>query len=124
MRFMLDTNSCVYLFTGSSLKLAENVANCSPDDLAISSIVLAELAVGVKRGLGPSAETLEAFIGEVPVLPFETGAALAFAHLPFKRGRFDDLIAAHALSLDLTLVTADERDFQHVPGLKMVNWTV
>ncbi len=62
------------------------------------------------------------FFELVPIIPFEPSAARAFSRLPLKRGSYDRLIAAHALSLGLVLVTNNERDFADVPGLKIENW--
>lgn len=59
----------------------------------------------------------------VPALPFDASAARAYLNVPFKRGRFDRLIAAHALALGLTLVTSNIDDFIDVPGLKVEDWT-
>ena len=72
----------------------------------------------------PSADVLDAFAAEIPVLAFDQAAGRAYAGLPFKRGRFDRLIGAHALSRGLTLVTNNERDFADIPGLKIENWTI
>jgi len=58
------------------------------------------------------------------VMPFDRDASLAYGGLPFRRGSFGRLIAAHALSLGLTLVTNNEADFADVPGLKVENWTL
>jgi tRNA(fMet)-specific endonuclease VapC len=63
-------------------------------------------------------------VEEVPVLDFDYKAALAYAQLPFKRASFDRLIAAHAVSQDLIVVTGNAKDFADVPGLKVENWTV
>ena len=57
------------------------------------------------------------------LLPFDEAAVRAYAALPFRRGSFDRLIAAHALALDLTLVTSNVRDFADIPGLLVENWT-
>jgi tRNA(fMet)-specific endonuclease VapC len=63
-----------------------------------------------------------AFFARIPVLSFGADAALAYRQLPFERHRFDHLIAAHALSLDLLLVTRNTRHFAKVPGLRVENW--
>lgn len=60
----------------------------------------------------------------VAVLPFDRLAAESYVKLPFKRGSYDRLIGAHALSLGLTLVTANERHFKDIPGLNVENWAV
>ena len=64
----------------------------------------------------------ERLFTKVSVLAFDVAAAATFARLPLKRGSFDRLIAAHALSLGLTLVTDNERHFADVPGLSIENW--
>ncbi|MEO9129659.1 MAG: PIN domain-containing protein, partial [Sphingomonas sp.] len=69
-------------------------------------------------------KVLEAFVGEIPILDFDEAAARAYATLPFRRGRFDRLLAAHALSLGAVLVTNNERDFADIPGLVVENWTL
>jgi tRNA(fMet)-specific endonuclease VapC len=59
-----------------------------------------------------------------PLSPSPKAAARAYASIPFKRGTFDRLIAAQALSLDLTVISSNSKDFADVPGLKVENWTV
>jgi len=70
----------------------------------------------------PPFEQLRAFVEEVPVLDFDYKAALAYAALPFKRASFDRLIAAHALSHGLTVVTDNVKHFVDMPGLGVENW--
>lgn len=123
MRFMLDTNCCVHLFADTKPELARRVGLCAVGDIVLSSIVLAELRMGAAKGYGPDPATLDAFLLDVPVLSFDEAAAAAYGSLPFKRARFDRLLAGHVLSLDLILVTADERDFADIPDLKIENWT-
>jgi tRNA(fMet)-specific endonuclease VapC len=93
-------------------------------DMVTSSIVLAEIAFGTERGDPPSMDLLRAFVEEVPVLDFDYNAALAYATLPYKRASFDRLIAAHALSHDLTVITENLSDFAELSGLRVENWTV
>ena len=73
--------------------------------------------------LGEEGERLLAnFVGAIPVVPFDETAARAYARVPFRRGKLDRLIAAHALGLDAILITNNEGDFADVPGLKVENW--
>ena len=60
----------------------------------------------------------------MPILPFDEAAARCYAQLPFRRGRFDRLLAAHALSLGSTVITDNEADFADIPGLTIENWTL
>ncbi len=124
MKYLLDTNCCVYLFTGESPVLTTRVAACAAGTLGVSAISFAEIALGSSNGRMPATEVLDAFVVEIPVLDFDQAAGRAYARLPFKRGRFDRLIGAHALSRDLTLVTNNEQDFADIPGLKVENWTL
>lgn len=123
MKYLLDSNIIIRLSMGIGEALRERAAQCEHDELVTSSIVLAEVAHGSNRGRPPGFGRLRAILEEVPVLSFDYKAALAYASLPFKRGSYDRLIAAHALSHDLVVVTDNERDFADVPGLKIENWT-
>lgn len=122
-RFLLDSNICIYLLTGVSATLLARVEEQDADTLCCSSINLAEIAVGY-GAKARSAADLDAFLRTVPAVPFDEAAARIYGTLPHRRGVFDRLIAAHALSLGLTLVTNNEADFADVPGLTVENWTL
>lgn len=124
MKYLLDSNIIVYLTMNSNEHVVRRVAECEEDDLVTSAVALAEVAYGSLNELPPAIEQLQAFIEEVPVLDFDYKAAIAYATLPFKRGSFDRLIAAHALSHGLTIVTHNEKHFADVPGLKVENWAI
>jgi tRNA(fMet)-specific endonuclease VapC len=122
MRYLLDTNVIVALTINAEENIVHRAALCDAGEIVTSSIALAEVALGVERGQPPTMDELTAFTDEVPVLDFDHAAALAYAQLPFKRGSFDRLIAAHAVSRGLIVVTKNEKDFADVPGLKVENW--
>lgn len=124
MKYMLDSNIIVYLTMNSNEQVVRRAAECDEGDLVTSAVAYAEVAYGSMNELPPAIDQLKAFVQEVPILDFDYKAALAYATLPFKRGSFDRLIAAHALSHDLTVVTHNEKHFADVPGLKVENWTV
>ena len=124
MKYLLDSNIIVYLTMNSNDRVVQRAAECDAGDLVTSAVALAEVAYGSMNEKPPAIEQLQAFVQEVPVLNFDYKAALAYATLPFKRGSYDRLIAAHALSHDLTVVTHNEKHFADVPGLKVENWTV
>ena len=124
MKYLLDANIIIYALTGTGDRLRDNLACCSEGDLAISAIAFAEVAKGIGLGKPPTVAALDAFMEEVTLLPFDAAAAQAYARLPFRRGSFDWLIAAHALATGLTLVTSNEADFADIPGLKIENWMV
>lgn len=122
-RYLLDTNICIYLFGASSLPLRDRVSACLQGELAISAIVLAELTVGIERHDPAALAQLARLLDIATVLPFDAAAARAYGGLPFRRAKFDRLIAAHALALGLTLITANGGDFADVQGLRVEDWT-
>lgn len=123
MKYLLDSNIVIKLATGNGDALRARLAECDEGDLVTSAVVLAEVAHGSLNAKPPAAEDLYAFLEEVPVLPFDDRAALAYAGLPFRRASYDRLIAAHALSLGLTVVTENIRHFADLPGLSVEDWT-
>ncbi len=124
IRYLFDANIAVYAMDGSYPVLRERIEACVPGTLAISAISYAEVAYGTYAGKPPVPEVLEAFIRAIPLLAFDEAAAREYARLPFKRARFDRLLAAHALSIGAVVVTNNEADFADVPGLMVENWTV
>jgi tRNA(fMet)-specific endonuclease VapC len=124
MKYLLDTNIIVALTIYAEESVVRRAAECDAGDMVTSSIALAEVALGTERGQSPTMDELRAFLEEVRVLDFDYKAALAYAQLPFKRGSFDRLIAAHALSHGLIVVTKNEKDFVEIPGLRVENWAV
>lgn len=124
IRFLIDANCAVYAMDGDYPLMRDRIEACEPGEIMISTISFAEVAYGSYVGKPPAQEVLEAFVEAIPLLPFDEAAARAYATLPFKRARFDRLLAAHALSIGATVVTNNEVDFADVPGLKVENWTV
>lgn len=122
-RFLLDSNVLIYLLEGSSPVLTARVENCEVDSVCTSAICLSEVEVGLAEASPLVRDRLKALLSAIPALPFDSAAAEVFGRLAFRRGQFDRLIAAHALSLDLTLVTNNLRDFDDVEGLRVENWT-
>ncbi len=114
----------IYLLQGTSDALRDRVEDCDPGELVTSAIAYAEVMRGVPgddRSKSDAARRLFAVVG---IEGFGPEAAIAYRHVPSRRGRFDRLIAGHALALGLTLVTNNERDFADVRGLRIENWTL
>ena len=124
IRYLIDANSAVYAMDVGHETLTDRIATRAPGEMAISVISYAEVAYGTHVGKSPPPEVLEAFISAIPLLPFDEAAAREYARLPFKRARFDRLLAAHALSIGAIVVTNNEADFADVAGLVVENWTV
>ena len=124
MKYLLDSNILIALGLDANAAVVARAGQCDADEMVTSAIVFAEVVYGSERGKPPPLEKLEIMAEEIPVLPFDDNAARAYASMPFKRASYDRLIAAHALSLGLMVVTDNEADFADVPGLKVENWTV
>jgi tRNA(fMet)-specific endonuclease VapC len=124
MRYLLDSNILITLGLDTNDTLNARAAECDADELVTSAIAFAEVVHGSERGKPPPLEKLAILAEEIPVLPFDDNAARAYAMISFNRASYDRLIAAHALSLGLIVVTDNEKDFADVPGLRVENWTV
>jgi tRNA(fMet)-specific endonuclease VapC len=124
IRYLIDANSAVYAMDVGNDALKARISECAEGEMGISVISFAEIAYGTHVVKPPPPEVLEAFIAAIPLQTFDEAAAREYARLPFKRARFDRLLAAHALSIDAVVVTNNEADFADVPGLKVENWTV
>ena len=130
MRYMLDTNICIYAAHGRDEALLARLESFLVGDLVMSAITLAELEAGVRRDPALShgrALALAELVRYVEPVPFDARAAASFGRLQAgsenrRRGAFDRLIAVHAISIGAPLVTNTERDFRDVPGLKIENW--
>ena len=133
MRYLLDTNICIYAIKKKPAKVLERLTSLDPKEVGVSSITVAELEYGVEKSSNPqkNREALINFLAPLTILPFNDKAACHYgdirAYLEKKGipiGCMDLLIAAHARSLSLTLVTNNEREFSRVPGLLIENWFV
>lgn len=131
MRFLLDTNICIYLLKNDPPHVRQRIKNLQFGDLTVSSITLAEMYFGAAKSNNPNKnlQTLRGFLGAIICLPFDERCAYLFGALRAdleKRGTpigpYDMLIAAQALSTKSILVTNNLREFQHVPGLIVQNW--
>jgi tRNA(fMet)-specific endonuclease VapC len=131
MKYMLDTNICIYLIKQNPIQVKEKFETISAGDICISSITVAELAYGIEksRHQDRNRAALERFLTALVVVSFDALAAVQFGkirRLPETAGTpvgaYDLLIAAHAQSLDLSLVTNNQREFSRIPKLKVENW--
>lgn len=124
-RYLIDSDLAIYSMGGEPDSILNSrLASCYPGDVAISAVSFAEVALGTWMGKPPRQEILDAFVRIIPIVDFDEAAARSYAKLPFKRARFDRLLAAHALSIDAIIITNNEADFDDVTGLKVENWTV
>ncbi|MEI7539132.1 MAG: type II toxin-antitoxin system VapC family toxin [Comamonadaceae bacterium] len=130
VRYLLDTNICIYVINARPAAALARFVEHEVDGLGISAITASELYWGVcKSGSARNRTTLEKFLSPLAVLDYDLGAARKYGELrayleqqgtPI--GPLDQQIAAHALALDITLVTNNVREFERVPGLRLENW--
>jgi len=131
MRFMLDTNICIFTINKDDIVRARFLKEYV-SGIAISAITEAELWFGVENSAKPdkNADTLRAFLATVEIMPFETSAAAEYGRVRAKLKRAgtpigdrDTLIAAHAKALGLRLATNNISEFQRVESLIIEDWT-
>lgn len=122
-RFLFDTNILIYLVAGATDALRVRVEALEPGEAVTSTICVAEAAVGLREADQKVRNAVGRLYRVIEPLPFDRLAAERYGKLAYRRGSSDRLIAAHALSLDLTLVTNNERDFVDIPDLRVENWT-
>lgn len=131
MTYMLDTNICIYIMKNKPEKVLRRFKEELNNGIGISSITLAELEYGMKHSSNPAQNerALLRFLVPLSVLPFGAGAASEYGAIrTFLQNNgtpiepLDMLIAAHAKSEGLVMVTNDVREFGRVPGLEIENW--
>lgn len=130
MRLVLDTNTCIYALKLEG-RVVERLRDHSPDDLGVTIITVAELWFGAQKSARPALarREMDRFLEPFGVLPFDRGAAEAYARsrLALERmgrpiGERDLLIASIALARGLAVVTHNTSEFGRVPGLKTEDW--
>jgi tRNA(fMet)-specific endonuclease VapC len=131
MPCMLDTDICIYLIKRKPIHVLERLRTLRPGEVAVSSITVAELQYGACKSSRPerNQEALAEFFLPLEVVSFDESAAAHYGEIRTYLGRKGDiigamdlLIAAHARSLSLTLVTNNIQEFQRIPGLHTENW--
>lgn len=131
MKYLLDTNICVTLIRQKSKKLIKRLTSHKPGDIGISTITIAELIHGAQKSshTEQNMTALDQFLLPLEIADFDQSAAVVYGHIRTYLenkgtliGSMDMLIAAHALSLNIALVTNNTREFKRVPTLKIVDW--
>lgn len=130
LKYLLDTNICVYAIQGGNEHLDRRFGECEAGDLVMSAVTLGELETwfaksgdqdGARRDAAP-------VFADVAVMPFDDAAARVFGRIqaaaPSRRNAYDRQIAAQAISLGLVVVTNNEKDFGAIPGIAIENWTM
>ena len=131
MKFLLDTNICIALIRQRPAGLIKKLTSYRPGDVGISTITVAELVYGAQKSnlTEQNMTALDQFLLPLEVADFDQSAAVFYGeirvYLESKGtliGSMDMLIAAHALSLGVALVTNNTREFKRVPNLKIEDW--
>ncbi len=131
MKYLLDTNICIYIIKKKPEAVIKRFLKMKPDSIGISSITISELYYGVAKSFKPNenAIALEQFVLPLTVINFNKEDSIAYGKLRARLeqkgkliGAMSMLIAAQALSRDLILVTNNEREFKKVEELVVENW--
>lgn len=131
MEYLLDTNTCIYIIRKKPIQVLERFQSLPLGGVGISTITLAELQYGVVKSAHPekNQQALQQFLIPLEIVEFDYEASVVYGEIrtylekigqPI--GPLDMLIAAHAKSLDVTIVTNNEKEFRRVPDLKVENW--
>lgn len=129
LAYMLDTDTVSYALRGEG-RVRERILEHRPSEICISSITLAELRYGATRRNSPRLHALiDTLCSNVALMPFDDVCAAQFGVIASELaqrgapiGEFDALIAAHAMALELTLVTNNVKHFARIRGLTVENW--
>ncbi len=131
MKYLLDTNICIYLIKQKPAHILNRFQAEKPDSIGISAITVAELQYGVSKSQRSqqNQEALDKFLAPLVIADFDDAAARLAGSVRASLekqgtpiGVYDVLIGAHAVALDVILVTNNVREFQRIPGLRWENW--
>ena len=131
MKYLIDTNICIYIMNKMPPEVIQKFKNQDVGQISISSITVSELQYGVfkSRFQKENLTRLEEFLTPFQVLSYDEDASRYYGEIRSKLeaegtiiGPLDLLIAAHALSQKLILVTNNQKEFQRIPSLKVENW--
>lgn len=131
MKLMLDTNICIYIIKQQPVAVLKRFLEYQIGDIGISSITLSELRYGVAKSTHQekNAKALDEFITPLEVVSFDEKAAYAYGEIRATLekagtpiGAMDMLIAAHAVSLGIPLVTNNTREFVRITSINVIDW--
>ena len=131
MRYMLDTNICIYAIKHKPEKVFRKLKEVDPEDVCVSSVTYAELMHGVEKSAAVERNrlALSMLLANIEILNFDADAAVCYGKIRAgleKKGTpiglLDMMIAGHAMSMGYTLVTNNVKEFLRVPDLKTENW--
>ncbi len=131
MKYLIDTNICIYIMNKRPAGVIKKFKQFELGEVGISTITVSELQYGVAKSTHrkENQQRLEQFTTPLEILTYDEMAAGAYGYIRFQLekdghpiGPLDLLIAAHALSQNLILVTNNDKEFRQITGLKVENW--
>lgn len=133
MKYLLDTNICISIIRKKPAIVLQRLSDTPIGSVGVSALTVAELAYGVQKSQAPeqNQQALAQFLLPLVIIDFDAQAALSYGivRMQLKRngtpiGAIDTLIGAQALSLGVTLVTNNTREFQRIPDLVLEDWSM
>lgn len=131
MRYMLDTNICIYAIKHKPEKVFMHLQQTDPEDVCVSSVTYAELVYGVEKSAAAERNrlALSLLLSNIAIMDFDDAAAEEYGKIRAELerrgtpiGPLDTMIAAHAKALGLTVVTNNVKEFSRVEELEISNW--
>lgn len=131
MMYMLDTNICIYIIKQKPKSVIDKFKKMKNANICISSITYSELLYGAEKSsnIAKNLLALTMFLSNIEILSYDESASIDYGIIRSKLekqgkiiGSLDMLIAAHAKSLNITLVSNNLKEFERVDGLKLENW--
>ncbi len=131
MMYMLDTNICIYIIKQKPKSVIDKFKKMKNANICISSITYSELLYGVEKSsnIAKNLLALTMFLSNIEILSYDESASIDYGTIRAKLekqgkiiGPLDMLIAAHAKSLNITLVSNNSKEFERVEGLRLENW--
>jgi tRNA(fMet)-specific endonuclease VapC len=132
VKYLLDTNICVFVIRGKSPLVLHRFRQQIPDELGVSTVTLAELRYGADKSHDPvkNHSALDAFLAPIQIVVFDAECADYYGKVRSNLerrgvpiGPLDTMMAAHSLRLQIPLVTNNTGEFSRVPGLILEDWS-
>lgn len=131
MKYLLDTNSCIFIIKSRPASVRQKLETLAVGDVGVSTVTISELEFGVAKSSRPDQNriALEKFLLPLEILSYDRVAAARYGELRCHLeaagtpiGSMDLMIAAHGLAAGLIVVTNNTREFSRVPGLSAEDW--
>jgi len=132
MKYLIDTNICIYIMNNRPVGVIKKFKRFNPGEIGISTITVSELQYGVSKSTyrKENQHRLDEFLAPLEIIDYNEIAARTYGDIRFQlenRGKsigpLDLLIAAHALSRNLIMVTNNDKEFKRIKNLEVENWT-